>query len=244
MATPARHLCRSLFQVTRTVPVKRKCLSQTQSFASRRPVSHRTLQYRQLSSTACRRADTPRNSGSQNNGDDILDLSKPPAGGYKKPNRPITLADLDADELADYNMLSPRDQVAWLDLQNHYAAEFEEAGIDAFSDPHAELEDPELDKAADDMDRKLNKEMEPVDFPDEVLSRADKRSFWVMDEEADEFTQVPEEDEEWDESAISSIAQNELDLHREIREYTRVMAWDMPLLQSMFLCLSSFNTSY
>ena len=128
-------------------------------------------------------------------------------------------------------MLSPKDQEAYLQLQNHYAAEFEAAGIDVNADPEGELPDPIMDPLVDTLERQLDREIEPIDFPDVPLPKKEV-GFWASDEEEDEFTQVEDGEEEWDDNAITSVAQSELDLHREIREYTRVIAWDMPLLQS------------
>ncbi|KAJ9603521.1 37S ribosomal protein S24, mitochondrial [Cladophialophora chaetospira] len=234
MATPARYLSRTLFQVTRRIPVKRKCI--TPGFTRPR-VAPSSMQHRELSTTLRRGADNTRHTSAfnpaQDEGDDEevpIDFGKEPEGGYKTPNHPIALEDLDADELADYDMLTPKDKAAYLKLQNHYAAEFEEAGIDTWSDHDGELEDPFMDKVVADLERKLDRETEPLDFPDVPL-QAKEKGFWALDEEDDEFTQVEDGEEEWDESAISSVAQSELDLHREVREYTRVIAWDMPLLQ-------------
>ncbi|KIW89587.1 uncharacterized protein Z519_09743 [Cladophialophora bantiana CBS 173.52] len=236
MATTARHLCRSLFQVSRQIPVKRKCqAAQSQLFARRHRTTGTSLQLRQLSTTLPRRVDTNRRTsvfdqkGDEDEDDEEdLDLSRPPEGGYKIPSTPITVADLDPDELADFQMLSPKDQESYLALQNHYAAEFEEAGINFNADPNAP--DPFMEKLVDNVDREIGKEVEPLDFPDVPL-KSNEVGYWALDEEDDEFTQVEDGDEEWDESAISSVAHNELDLHREVREYTRVIAWDMPLLQ-------------
>ena len=230
MATPTRYFCRRLFQVSRQVPLKRKCQSATPFPTQRHQSIRPRIQSRQFSTTLPRRAAQEDDNGEE----ESLDFSKAPEGGYKTPSTPVTLADLDADDVADYNMLSPKDQGAYLQLQNHYAAEFEAAGIDWAHDPNGELADPQMDKIVDDFTRKLNKEIEPLDFPDEPLSNRDK-GFWALDEEDDEFTQVEDGEEEWDESAITSVAHSELDLHREIREYTRVIAWDMPLLQSRSL---------
>ncbi|KIW68936.1 hypothetical protein PV04_04847 [Phialophora macrospora] len=232
MATPARYLSRTLFQVGRRIPVKRKC--QSAAFA-RPPIPTKSIQCRRhLSTTIPQRAENSRDTpaSEQDHTEDAFDFDfdKEPEGGYQSPSSPITVADLDADELADFNMLSPKDQVAYLKLQNHYAAEFEAAGIDVNNDPEGELPDPFMDKLVGDLERKLDKEIEPLDFPDIPLQNKDK-GFWALDEEDDEFTQVEDGEEEWDESAITSVAHSELDLHREIREYTRVIAWDMPLLQ-------------
>ena len=41
------------------------------------------------------------------------------------------------------------------------------------------------------------------------------------------------EDEEFKGDDISSLAHGELEQHREMREYARIAAWEMPLLSSM-----------
>ncbi len=41
------------------------------------------------------------------------------------------------------------------------------------------------------------------------------------------------EDEEFDGDDISSLAHGDLEQHREMREYARIAAWEMPLLSSM-----------
>ncbi len=43
------------------------------------------------------------------------------------------------------------------------------------------------------------------------------------------------EDEEFDGDDISSVAHGQLEQHREMREYARIAAWQLPLLSSMFL---------
>ncbi|KAL2418257.1 Small ribosomal subunit protein mS35 [Exophiala dermatitidis] len=214
MATSARHLCRSLFQVSRQIPVKRKCQPQ---FVLR----HREIvPLRQISTTSSLKADEPTNSRSaqeasqsQDDGDGFDGPAE-----YLTPGTLITANDLSPEERADYDLLSKRDQREYLALQNHYAAVFESAQADAA-----------LDDIVTDVDKQVDKEVENVDFPD---SAVDPREigYWALDED-DEFGQVEDGDEPWDDSAISSVAHSELEVHREVREYTRVIAWDMPLLQ-------------
>jgi len=43
-----------------------------------------------------------------------------------------------------------------------------------------------------------------------------------------------QEDPEFQEDDITSLAHGELEQHREYREYARLAAWEMPLLSSMF----------
>ncbi|EXJ94840.1 hypothetical protein A1O1_03238 [Capronia coronata CBS 617.96] len=207
MATPARHLCRSLFQNSRRVPVKRKYQPQ---FLVRHQA---TISCRHLSTTPLRRADDSSRSSQDVFGDSGLDRPSE----YLTPGTLITPADLDPQERADYDLLSKDEQREYLALQNHYAAVFE-----------SEQADAALDDIVTDVDRQLEKEVEDVDFPDVGLSHREM-GYWAMDED-DEFGQVEDGDEPWDDSAISSVAHSELELHREVREYTRVIAWDMPLL--------------
>lgn len=47
-------------------------------------------------------------------------------------------------------------------------------------------------------------------------------------------SEQPEEDPEFEEDDISSLAHGELDQHREFRHYARLAAWEMPLLTSTF----------
>lgn len=212
MATPTRHLCRTLFQISRRIPVKRKCQT---PFLARQRVA---VPFRQLSTTCLRRANDRQNVLFEADDDD--DLEEPSPDSYRTPSsKPITTADLDASELADFNMLSPKDQVEYLALQNHYAAELEDATAE-----------DAMDALVDTVDRQVSEEVEPLDFPD-VPHRP---GFWAEDED-DEFGQVEDDDDNPDDSGITSVAHSELDLHREVREYTRVIAWDMPLLQREFL---------
>ena len=47
------------------------------------------------------------------------------------------------------------------------------------------------------------------------------------------------EDEEFEGDDISSLAHGELEQHREMREYARIAAWEMPLLTSTFIPMQS-----
>lgn len=50
------------------------------------------------------------------------------------------------------------------------------------------------------------------------------------------------EDEEFEGDDITSLAHGELEQHREMREYARIAAWEMPLLSSAFAsCLIYFS---
>ena len=72
-------------------------------------------------------------------------------------------------------------------------------------------------------------------FGDDINNTKVSRSelgYWA-DEEDDEHALVPDGDD-GPEGDMTSIAHEELILHREIREYARLAAWDMPFLSSGF----------
>lgn len=67
----------------------------------------------------------------------------------------------------------------------------------------------------------------PEDTPVEKEPRASQGYFSMGEENED-----PGDDPEFDSDDISTIAHTELEQVREMREFARVMAWDMPLLYS------------
>lgn len=64
-----------------------------------------------------------------------------------------------------------------------------------------------------------------------IRRRKPKESFMNMGEE-EPFED--EDDKEDDEDDIGTLAHGELEHHREMRQYARLAAWDMPLLASKF----------
>lgn len=52
---------------------------------------------------------------------------------------------------------------------------------------------------------------------------------------------MPEEDPEFEEDDITSLAHGELEQHREFRHYARLAAWEMPLLTSLSATLRFTN---
>lgn len=81
----------------------------------------------------------------------------------------------------------------------------------------------EINQSVYEMDREI-----PLPFND---TKPKTMGFWGEDEE-DEFALVEDDDDEFKNNDISSIAHAELEQHREIREYARIAAWDMPMLSS------------
>ena len=79
-------------------------------------------------------------------------------------------------------------------------------------------------------DREIEREA-PLDFGRSTRLRPAEIGLWAADEE-DEFGQMEDADDYVDDSMMTAVAESELDLHRDIRQYTRAAAWDMPLLTS------------
>lgn len=81
----------------------------------------------------------------------------------------------------------------------------------------------ELEKSVNYVEKEV-----PMRFDD---VREKRPGFWG-DEENDEFALVEDADDDFHDDDITSMAHAELEVHREIREYARIAAWDMPLLSS------------
>lgn len=115
-----------------------------------------------------------------------------------------------------YDLMSPEDREIF-DQNSHAIA-------NDFAD--SESRGPmlsEINQSVYEIDREI-----PMPFTD-VKPRT--MGLWGEDED-DEFAQVEDDDDEFKNDDISSIAHAELEQHREIREYARIAAWDMPLLSS------------
>jgi hypothetical protein len=93
--------------------------------------------------------------------------------------------------------------------------------------------DAEIDPILEDIEREA-----PIKFPEE---RPKNRNigYWAMDED-DEFAQIFDDDDENKQDDLTAMGHAELDLHRDMREYQRRIAWDMPFLRSMHQPLRSY----
>lgn len=117
-----------------------------------------------------------------------------------------------------YDMLAP-DQRAEFDAENRrIVAEFNDVGKRAAMFA-------ELDKKVNQIDKEEDLRFEDI--------RTKQRGFWAEDD-PDELAQVEDGDEEINDDEITSMAHSEMELHREVREYARIAAWDMPMLSSKF----------
>lgn len=140
------------------------------------------------------------------------------------PAQPLKPSDLDAEQRALFDKMSKDEQTHHMAIQNHLKAvlESEEQLPDDF--------EAEMNDVVKGMERQLPE----LNFRERRDLYGIQAGFWADDEADDEFTQLPDDDDSSDESHFSSIAESELELHRELRDYHRIAAWDLPLLSSTF----------
>ena len=94
--------------------------------------------------------------------------------------------------------------------------------------------DPAVLKAVDREAEEVDRSFPSIDIDDAPPKRL---GLFAEDEEDDELAMEP--DDEVADDAITSMAHTELEEHRELREYARIIAWDMPSLSSMCFMLLS-----
>lgn len=182
-------------------PSKRKCIQVQRRYIQPSP-------FRQLSTFPARFAkQEPISSDPDFNDEDL-----------QSPQVPYTVDDLDPEERADYETMSKKDQARYLAVQNHIKAVMESGEM-------ADITEDMAKRVAFQVDR----EGTNPNFLEERDLQKMKDDYWQEDED-DEFGQVPDADDEVDDSYITSIAESELEVHREVREYQRIAAWDLPLL--------------
>jgi small subunit ribosomal protein S35 len=131
---------------------------------------------------------------------------------------------LSKEERSMYDMLSPEEREAFDAEQRRIIEEFKDPQVRAAA--FAEIE-----KSVRDLEKEVGLRFE--DVPDK------SRGFWA-EEEDDEFGLVEDADDDFHDDEITSMAHAEVELHREIREYARIAAWDMPLLSSKFHFLTDY----
>jgi small subunit ribosomal protein S35 len=133
------------------------------------------------------------------------------------PPVPEYSPDLMTKELRSmYDLMSPEERADFDAENTRMVAEFNDPAkrIAAFALIEKELQ--QIDKAED------------LRFED---IRPRTPGFWAEDD-PDEMAQVEDGDEEVNDDEITSMAHTEMELHREMREYARITAWDMPMLSS------------
>jgi small subunit ribosomal protein S35 len=118
------------------------------------------------------------------------------------------------EERSRYEMMSPEERTLFDSETRTF--------IEEFNDPQSRQETfADVIKGAAQVERE-----EPLRF-DDVKEKT--HGFWAEDED-DEFDMAEDGDEDFNDDEITSMAHAELELHREMREYARIIAWDMPLL--------------
>lgn len=124
---------------------------------------------------------------------------------------------LTEEQRSMYDLMSPEDR-----------REFDAANIrqvEDFNSPQKRRAMfAELDKEVTEINRAY-----PMRFDG---NSAQRLGFWGKDE-TDDFAKVEDADEEYLDDEMTSMAHAEVELHREVREYARIAAWDMPFLSSM-----------
>jgi small subunit ribosomal protein S35 len=149
---------------------------------------------------------------------DDLDFSSLEISEMDTPAKPITVADLNPEARADYEAM-PRDKrERWLATENHLAAMLENNNLD---------DNEEITRSVNQVSREISRDFP---MPRMAMERKDI-GFWAEDED-DEFGLSADNDDDYDESHITTVAESQLEVHREVREYMRIAAWDMPLLGS------------
>ncbi|KGO64126.1 hypothetical protein PITC_087120 [Penicillium italicum] len=117
-----------------------------------------------------------------------------------------------------YDMMSPEER-----------ATFDEENVRMV----AEFNDPRKRAAAfEEIDQSVLQIEKAEDLRYEEI-RPRRPGFWAEDE-PDELVNILEDgDEEINDDEITSLAHAEVELHREMREYARITAWDMPMLSKL-----------
>ncbi|MCJ1407141.1 37S ribosomal protein S24, mitochondrial [Ptychographa xylographoides] len=137
------------------------------------------------------------------------------------PLEPASISFVDSltpESRAFYDSLSPADRLS-------YEADAQKLDEYMKSERVARLMNAEISLAANDVLKDTS--------PDESMEASNERfksGFMSMGED-DEIDSG--EDETFEGDDISSIAHGELEQHRELREYARVTAWEMPLLSKL-----------
>ncbi|KAB8236148.1 mitochondrial 37S ribosomal protein mS35 [Aspergillus alliaceus] len=123
---------------------------------------------------------------------------------------------LNKSERSLYDMLAPEEREQF-DAENRRL-------VEEYNNPAKRAAAfAELEKSVNYVEKEV-----PMRFDD---VREKRPGFWG-DEENDEFALVEDADDDFHDDDITSMAHAELEVHREIREYARIAAWDMPLLSS------------
>ena len=141
-------------------------------------------------------------------------------------DEPDELESLDLDEPGEYDHLSPEEQ------QELHREFLKSLSPEEQQEYERELEKDESEISAT-IDRAFLVAEKEVPQPEIKLPPV-KTVFWSLWEEEEDKQDIGEGGE-YQCDDITTLAHGELDEHREIREYARIAAWEMPLLSSKSL---------
>lgn len=205
MASVAQCLRRSLTQCQRTVSLKRKWHNPA------------TFPHRQFTTTPHRFQDKDEGAPTSNVAQDIE------TNAYRFLHESGDSEELYRDARAHFSSLTPAEQKQ---LQDEWAQMNTET-----SEAEREFEESLEERMPQAGPTPRERELEDsLSFPI-AKTRSKDIGFWGDDEE-DEDAMVEDMDDEFKDDDVTSMAHAELELHREIREYTRITAWEMPFLNS------------
>lgn len=132
---------------------------------------------------------------------------------------------LTAEDRAAYDALSPEDRNLFDEENRKLVQEYNDPQYRAGSLAEIDREVMQLERSA------------PIRFE----SEGRRLGFWGEDED-DELGMEEDGDDNFYDDEITSSAHAEVELHREMRDYARIAAWDMPLLSSkLFHLIHTFN---
>ncbi|OQE43055.1 hypothetical protein PENCOP_c003G06529 [Penicillium coprophilum] len=125
---------------------------------------------------------------------------------------------LTKEQRSMYDLMSPEERAAFDEENTRMVSEFNDPQKRAAAFEELERSIMQIDKEED------------LRF-EEIRPR--RAGFWAEDE-PDELVNILEDgDEEINDDEITSLAHAEMELHREMREYARLTAWDMPMLSKL-----------
>ena len=204
MAASARQLCRVITSIPRRTPAKRKRFQPCPFHPHHFPIRTFATTFRRTAEDQKAASDPHSLPSEPTQRPRQIELKNVNTSELLTPTNPISAVDLDPDDRATYETLSKPEQANFLALRNHANAILES--------PHTE---EELERLAEEVGREIDRES-PWDFPEEPKVKDSELGYWGEDEE-DEFGQVEDDDDEVYDEHMTTVAENELDLHREIR---------------------------
>lgn len=125
---------------------------------------------------------------------------------------------LTKEQRSMYDMMSPEERAAFDEENTRMVAEFNNPQKRAAAFEEIEQTILQIEKEED------------LRFED---IRPRRPGFWAEDEPDELVNTLEDGDEEINDDEITSLAHAEMELHREMREYARITAWDMPMLSKL-----------